>query len=88
VALGPEHYFATCDANLLQLGSYWVAVANYERAEGRTATVQVATERDGVLGTSSIQLGPETGSEPTDLLFEVIVEQDSETGEYLVRLAH
>ena|GEM_PF-3731529 len=63
-----------------------MAVANYEHAEGRTATVQVATERDGVLGTRSVQLGAETGPYPTDLLFEVIIEQDSLSGTYTARL--
>lgn len=83
---GPEHYFASCDANRLQTGSYVIAVANYSYAEGRIATVQVSTERDGVLGTKSVQLGPETGKYPGYFIFEVKVEQDPVSHEYLVSL--
>lgn len=75
---GPEHYYATCDAQQLQTGTYQVSVANYARATGRTATVQVASWQDGVLGTRQVLLGAPTGSTPGFELFNVIVELDAE----------
>jgi uncharacterized protein YfaP (DUF2135 family) len=73
VADGPEHYFASCDTSRLQVGTYRVAVANYELAEGRRAAVQVASSRDGVLGTKSITLGQATGDQPAYFIFDVKV---------------
>lgn len=84
VANGPEHYYASCEASRLQLGTYRVRVANYARADGRTATVQIASSKDGVLGTRSVVLGGETGSDPVVPMFNVIVSRDVQTGEYSV----
>lgn len=80
VSSGPEHYYATCDSELLQLGTYRVSVANYSRAEGRVATVQIASASEGALGTRSVTLGPPTGSTPAYEMFTVSVTQDPETG--------
>jgi len=87
-ANGPEHYYASCDANRLQAGTYQVAVANYSRATGRTATVQLASWADGVLGTQSVVLGAETRDTPSATLFNVIVTKDEETGRYSVSLGN
>jgi hypothetical protein len=85
-ANGPEHYYASCNPDVLQPGSYQIAVANYARADGRTATVQIASWSDGVLGTKSANLGGATGDTPTATLFNVIVAKDSQTGRYSVSL--
>lgn len=85
-AFGPEHYFASCDATQLQTGSYQVAVANYARATGRTATVQIASWEDGVLGTQAVTLAGETRDTPAYTLFNVQVTQDQESGKYSVSL--
>lgn len=85
VGFGPEHYYATCDAQQLQTGTYRVSVANFSRASGRTATVQVASWQDGVLGTRQVVLGSPTGSSPGYDLFSVVVEQD-DNGQLRVRL--
>ncbi len=87
VANGPEHYYASCDSDILQIGTYQIAVANYSRATGRTATVQIASWADGVLGTNSVTLGSATGDAPSATLFNVIVTKDSQTGKYSVTLA-
>jgi len=73
VANGPEHYYASCDANVLQTGDYTIAVANFNQADGRTATVQIASYLDGVLGTRSVTLGGATGNTPSATLFTVHV---------------
>ena len=87
VANGPEHYFASCDSSILQTGNYQIGVANYARADGRTATVQISSKIDGVLGTKSTVLGTPTGSTPSVTLFNVIVKKDQLTGKFSVLLA-
>ncbi|WP_141736809.1 hypothetical protein [Oligoflexus tunisiensis] len=77
---GPEHYYATCDAATLRTGTYRISVANWGRADGRTATVLIESNKDGVLATKSLTLGGSTGSTPTHHFFDVIVSRDEETG--------
>ncbi|WP_344763891.1 hypothetical protein [Actimicrobium antarcticum] len=77
VANGPEHYYASCSAQKLQTGTYKIAIANYARATGRTATMQVASYGSGVLGTKSVTLGGETGDTPMATLFTVNVTKDA-----------
>jgi hypothetical protein len=84
--IGPEHYYASCDPRRLKLGRYIVSVANYSRAQGRTATVQVASLDDGVLGTKSLVLGPPTGSYAMSTLFTIDVSKDENRGRLEVRL--
>ena len=87
VANGPEHYYASCDAAKLQEGTYKVALANYARAEGRTATVQIASWSDGVLGTKSVVMGPATGDNPVFPMFNVVVTKNTQTGKFTTTLA-
>jgi hypothetical protein len=54
------------------------AIANYARADGRTATVQVASWADGVLGTASVTLGEPTGDVPSEYLFQVELTEDED----------
>jgi hypothetical protein len=70
---GPEHYYASCRRSELLVGTYEVAIANYDGAEGTTATVQVASWKDGVLGTKTGVLGAATGDNPTGTLFRIVV---------------
>lgn len=85
-ANGPEHYYASCDTDKLQVGDYQIRVANYARATSRTATVQIASSKDGVLGTRSVVLGGETRDNAVFQLFNVRVNRDAGTGEYSVTL--
>lgn len=50
---GPEHSFASCEASVLQSGSYSVGVANFREADNQVATIQVATPNAGVLFTKA-----------------------------------
>lgn len=86
VANGPEHYYASCDSSKLQAGTYQISIANYSQADGRTATVQVASWSDGVLGTKSVTLGGATGDNPTYSMFNVVVTKNDQTGKYSVSL--
>ncbi|MBG6083153.1 hypothetical protein [Rubrivivax gelatinosus] len=79
-ANGPEHYYATCDRSALQPGVYRIAVANYSAEAGRTATVQIASWADGVLGTRSVTLGAATRNTPTAMLFDVVVTEEGNGG--------
>lgn len=87
VANGPEHYYASCDTSKLQTGVYIFALNNYANAQGRTATVQVASVRDGVLTTKQKVMGPALGSSgnssPSQIV-SVTVTRNSTTGEYKV----
>ena len=83
---GPEHYYASCDSTKLLPGMYQVWLANYASADGRTATVQIASWNAGVLGTKVVTLGSATEDTPTDYLFNVIVAKDEQTGKYSVSL--
>ncbi len=87
VANGPEHYYASCSASSLQTGTYRIAVANYSRATGRTAVVQIASRASGVLDTRSVVLGAETRDTPSATLFSVVVARDQTSGAVTVSLA-
>eukprot|EP00163_Fabomonas_tropica_P027434 TRINITY_DN5284_c0_g3_i1.p1 TRINITY_DN5284_c0_g3~~TRINITY_DN5284_c0_g3_i1.p1 ORF type:complete len:362 (+),score=28.15 TRINITY_DN5284_c0_g3_i1:168-1253(+) len=84
VSDGPEHYFASCESDRLQTGIYQIGVANYDEADGRTVTLQIASFRDGVLGTKSVTLGSPTGDNPSHMMFDVDVSENDETGVYEV----
>jgi len=84
---GPEHYYASCDVQKMQSGLYSIDVANYSKAMGRIATVQITSFYDGVLGTRSVLLGPSTGITPSATLFKVAVTKDTE-GQYAVSVAN
>lgn len=79
---GPEHYFASCDKTKLATGVYRISLANYARAEGRKATVQISSDAEGVLGTKSVVMGAETRDTPTFDMFNVRVSLDDETQKY------
>jgi hypothetical protein len=83
---GPEHFYASCDSSVLQTGLYKFSVANFSGADGRVATIQIASDKDGVLGTRSVVLGEATGSNPGSPLFNVQVSKDSSTGKYSVSI--
>ena len=83
---GPEHYFASCDKTKLSIGVYNISLANYARAKGRKATLQISSDAAGVLGTKSVVMGEETRDMPTFDMFNVRVSQDPDTLKYSVSL--
>lgn len=85
-SFGPEHYYASCDSRKLKTGAYQIAIANYSRAKGRMATVQIASWSEGVLGTESVFLGEATGRSPDYIMFNVVVVRNERTGKYSVSL--
>ncbi|MFT6908412.1 MAG: hypothetical protein ACJAS1_005113 [Oleiphilaceae bacterium] len=87
VANGPEHYYATCDSSQLQTGVYQISIANYNAADGKTATVQIASWNDGVLGTKSVVLGSSTGDDPVYSLFSVEVTKNDDTNKYSISIS-
>lgn len=87
VANGPEHYYASCESDSLQTGSYSIRVANYSAADGKTARVQIASWNDGVLGTKSVILGGETRDNPAYTLFNVSISKDEVSGKYSVSIS-
>ena len=84
-ANGPEHYFASCDSNVLQAGIYHVGINNYARATGRTATVQVSTSRGGTILTKTLGVGSVRGSSgdssPISVL-DITVTKDQSSGAF------
>ena len=59
---GPEHYYASCDAAKVQTGVYTIGINNFRGADGRRATVQVASSHDGELLTRTLDVGPQLGT--------------------------
>lgn len=84
--LGPEHYFVSCDKTKLSIGVYNISLANYARAEGRKATLQISSDAAGVLDTKSVVMGGETKDTPTFDMFNVRVSQNPDTLKYSVSL--
>ena len=86
-ANGPEHYFASCDPARLQVGTYRIGINNFARADGRVATVQLSSYRDGVLLTRVRGVGPARGTSgnatPISVM-DVTVSRNAQTGQYSV----
>jgi len=76
VANGPEHYVIACAKDKILAGNYQIKVANYEKAEGRTATINLASSKYGALGFKKIKLGKETGINPPYLVFNFNIKPD------------
>ncbi|MEX3983861.1 hypothetical protein AB4Y45_33290 [Paraburkholderia sp. EG287A] len=81
VGYGPEHYYATCDANVLQPGAYQLGLVDYRAADNETATIQVAT-KDGVILTKQFATGPATMGTSATPVMTVNVAKDSSTGQF------
>lgn len=80
---GPEHYYATCDANVFRTGTYRIGINNYADATGRTATVQVSSTQAGFTRTKRLGVGAVRGSGGNAspmAVFDLTVTKDSATG--------
>lgn len=84
---GPEHYTVSCDPARIQTGIYRFAIANYYRADGRVASLQIASANSGVLGTVTATLGAPTLTVPSVHMLSVSVTQDPATGEFRAAMA-
>ena len=65
------------DATKLQTGAYKVSLANFDRADGRSASVQIASHGTGVIGTKTVVLGAATGDLPSVDMFTVNISKDA-----------
>ncbi len=72
VANGPEHYYASCEPDVLQVGVYKIGINNYSGAEGRIATLQIATTNKGEIFTKTLQIGSVKGSDGNSSPIEVV----------------
>ena len=82
-ANGPEHYYASCDPQILQTGTYRLGINNYSGADGRTATVQISTSKGGTILTRTLDVGRQMGSSgdvSPIAVANVIVKKDAATG--------
>jgi len=80
---GPEHYYASCDKNVFQPGTYRIGVNNYYGATGRTATVQISSTLTGFTRTKRLGVGSERGSSGDGSpisVFSLVVTKDPATG--------
>ena len=53
---GPEHYYASCDADVLQTGQYIIKGLDYSETIGQMATIQVSTPFKADLITKSFEI--------------------------------
>lgn len=86
-ANGPEHYFASCDAGVLQTGVYKIGINHYARATGRRASISLATQ-DRIHDPVTLDVGPVRGSSGNSSpisVFSVRVEVDA-AGRYRATL--
>jgi hypothetical protein len=56
---GPEHYYASCDLNKIQVGQYDLGVVNYAGADGRQVLVSIHDQIFGHLGRYHYTMGEE-----------------------------
>ena len=87
-ANGPERYFASCDPNILQTGTYKIGINNYSRASGRIATLQVAT-KEGVIFNKTLGVGAERGSSGDQNPIQAVnvdVSKDATTGKFKISI--
>lgn len=81
VGYGPEHYYATCNADSLQPGTYQLGLVDYRGADNETATIQVATN-SGVIFSKQFSTGPSSASTTATPLASVTVAKDASTGQF------
>lgn len=84
---GPEHYYASCNSDEIQTGTYQILVDNYSGANGRLATVLIDSNSNGALGTKQVRLGDSTWGEPQYHLFNIIVNKNKKTGRYSAKIS-
>ena len=82
ISFGPEHFVALCDPSSLATGVYTISVANYRGADGKVATIQVATWNNGVIATRSTVLEGDSGSTSSRALFKINISYNSTTEKY------
>lgn len=80
-ASGPEHYYASCDPNVLEEGVYRIGINNYAGANGRIATVQIDFAQGGQPLIKALDVGGERsyqGAASPIPVTEVTVQKDDD----------
>lgn len=79
-----ETYIASCDRTRLATGIYYISLGNYNGAEHKHATLQIASNTDGILATQSVTMrdGQSYDSPTTGNIFNVRVSFNSKTNKY------
>lgn len=81
-----EHYYATCDADVLEEGSYLIGVNNYGAPAGTKAIVSLTSTIQTISNTKSVILGEAKGSlgdSTPGIVFNVDVAKD-ENGKFSI----
>lgn len=84
---GPEHYYASCDSNEVELGDYIFAVNNYGAPAGVTAALQVSKPGVDDMLTKAITLGVpkgKAGDNAPSALIRVNVSKDV-SGKFIIK---
>ena len=81
-----DQYIANCDTTQLAEGKYSFSLANYGGAQGSSASVQIASNAEGVLGTRTVTMGPATLTTPSIKVLDVTVAKDPRTGRMTARI--
>jgi len=77
-----------CDTTQLAEGKYSFSLANYGGAQGSSASVQIASNAEGVLGTRTVTMGPATLTTPSIKVLDVTVAKDPRTGRMTARIGN
>ena len=83
-----DQYIANCDTTQLAEGKYSFSLANYGGAQGSSASVQIASNAEGVLGTRTVTMGPATLTTPSIKVLDVTVAKDPRTGRMTARIGN
>jgi len=75
-----------CDSNQLQLGVYKIKASNFDQADGRTVTAQLASYNDGVIANKQVKLGKATFDNPVYNLFNIRLYKNLETNQINLEL--
>ena len=83
----PEIFYATCNPLSFQTGIYHVSILSDSVVDNKMATLQVATQEDGVIFTKSLSTGPASDVYTYTVIipaFDIIVTQGASAGEYSI----
>ncbi|MHB8949564.1 MAG: hypothetical protein ACYC4S_10940 [Rhodoferax sp.] len=83
-----DQYIANCDTTQLAEGKYSFSLANYGGAQGSSASVQIASNAEGVLDTRTVTMGPATLTTPSIKVLDVTVAKDPRTGRMTARIGN
>lgn len=81
-----EHYFATCDADTLEEGSYLIGINNYGAPSGTKAIISLSSTIQTIFNTKTVILGEPEGSDGDNnpsIIYSVDISKD-ENGKFSI----